>query len=85
MFSLRDLCFVFCSRDLDVLRAQRIIGFFILITHKSTGSENRITLDRSNKARGVFLASSYQSSTLSSVSVPRFFGATEYVAVNPLS
>ena len=26
-----------CSRDLDVLRAQRIIVF--LITHKSTGSE----------------------------------------------
>ena len=31
-----------CSRDLDVLRAQRIIGFFSLITHKSTGSENPI-------------------------------------------
>ena len=28
MFSLRDLRFVHCSRDLDVLRAQRIIGFF---------------------------------------------------------
>ena len=28
MFSLRDLRFVFCSRDLDVLRAQRIIGLF---------------------------------------------------------
>ena len=40
MFSLRDLRFVRCSRDLDVLRAQRIIGFFILITHKSTRSEN---------------------------------------------
>ena len=40
MFSLRDLRFVFCSRDLDVLRAQRIIGFFILITHKSTMSGN---------------------------------------------
>ena len=35
MFSLRDLCFVLCSRDLDVQRAQRIMGFFILITHKS--------------------------------------------------
>ena len=43
MFLLRDLRFVFCSRDLDVLRAQRIIGFFILITHKSTRSENPIT------------------------------------------
>ena len=29
MFSLRDLRFVFCSRDLDVLRAQRIIGFYL--------------------------------------------------------
>ena len=28
-----------CSRDLDVLRAQRIIGFFNLITHKTTRSE----------------------------------------------
>ena len=39
-FSLRDLSFVLCSRDLDVLRAQRIIGFLILITHKWTRSEN---------------------------------------------
>ena len=39
MFSLRDLCFVLCSRDLDVLRAQRIMGIFILITHKSMGFE----------------------------------------------
>ena len=38
-----DLRFVLCSRDLDVLRAQRIIGFFILITHKSARSENPIT------------------------------------------
>ena len=43
MFSLRDLRFVLCSRDLDVLRAQRIMGFFILITHKSPPSENLIT------------------------------------------
>ena len=42
MFSLLDLRFLLCSRDLDVLRAQRIIGFF-LITHKSTRSENSIT------------------------------------------
>ena len=28
-----------CSLDLDVLRAQRIIGFFYLIIHKSTRSE----------------------------------------------
>ena len=43
MFSLRDLRFVLCSRDLDILRAQRIMGVFILITHKSTRSENTIT------------------------------------------
>ena len=30
MFSLRDPHFVFCSRDLDVLRARRIMGFFYL-------------------------------------------------------
>ena len=29
MFSLRDLRFVLCSRDLDVLRAQRIVGFYL--------------------------------------------------------
>ena len=37
---LHVLRFVLCSRDLDVLRAQRIIGFF---THKSTKSENPLT------------------------------------------
>ena len=39
MFSLRDLRFLLCSFYLDVLRAQRIIGFFILITHNPTRSE----------------------------------------------
>ena len=29
MFSLRDLRFVLCSRDLDVLCAQRIIDFYV--------------------------------------------------------
>ena len=28
MFSLHDLCFVLCSLELDILRTQRIIGFF---------------------------------------------------------
>ena len=43
MFFSRDLCCVLRSRDLDVLRAQRITGLFILITHKSTRSEYPIT------------------------------------------
>ena len=43
MFSLRDLCFLLCSRDLNVLRAQRIMGILNLITHKSTKSENPVT------------------------------------------
>ena len=30
ILSLRDLRLVLCSRDLDVLRAQRIIGFFLI-------------------------------------------------------
>ena len=38
ILSLRDLRLVLCSLDLDVLRAQRIAGCF-LITHKSTRSE----------------------------------------------
>ena len=32
-----------CSRDLDVLRAQRIMGVLILNSHKWTGSENPVT------------------------------------------
>ena len=44
MFTLCDLRFVLFSLDLDVLRAQRITGFFkILITHKSKRSKNPIT------------------------------------------
>ena len=43
MFSLRDLRSVLCPRDLAVLRAQRIMGFLILSTHKSTRSEKPIT------------------------------------------
>ena len=43
MFSLRDLRFVFCSRDLDVLRAQRIIGFFLIsITHNEVETSNHM-------------------------------------------
>ena len=38
MFSLCDLRFVL--RSLDVLRAQRIMGFFIFNTHKSTVSKS---------------------------------------------
>ena len=44
MFSLRYLRFVLCSRDLDVLRAQRNIGFFILITHKSVRKSDPIAI-----------------------------------------
>ena len=29
MFSLHDLCFVLCSLDLDELRAQRIMDFWL--------------------------------------------------------
>ena len=42
MFSLRDLRFVLCSRDLNVVRAQRIMGFLSYFTHKSTRSENHM-------------------------------------------
>ena len=40
MFLLGDLRFVLCSRDRDIPRAQRIIGFNY---HKSTRLENPIT------------------------------------------
>ena len=52
MFSLHDLRFVFCSRDLDVLGAQRIIAFFILITHKPTKSKNPIIWSRTSPIVG---------------------------------
>ena len=35
--------FMLCSRDLDALCVQRIMGFFIVITHKSRRSEHPIT------------------------------------------
>ena len=41
MFSLLDLHFGLWSLYLHVLRTQRVLGFFIVITHKSTRSENR--------------------------------------------
>ena len=40
MFLLRDLRFLLCSLDLDVLCAQRIMG---LVTHKSMRSQNPVT------------------------------------------
>ena len=44
MFSLRDLRFLICSFDLDVLRAQRIMGFFILIPMNQRGHSSEIQL-----------------------------------------
>ena len=38
MFSLPDLCFVLCSRDLDVLSAQRMMGFFIFAYPQINGA-----------------------------------------------
>ena len=40
MFSLLDLSFLLSSSDLDILRVQRIMGFFVLVTHKSMRSED---------------------------------------------
>ena len=37
MLSLRDLRFMLCSRDLDVLRPQRSTGFFYLNYPQSNG------------------------------------------------
>ena len=45
MFSLLDRRFVLCSRDLDVLRAKRTMGYLIVITHKSTRLETTITCE----------------------------------------
>ena len=71
MFSLRDLRFVLCSRDLDILRVQRIMGFVILITHKTIprrGGEWRgkiqivelqQTTERSDYPDKAFICSSY--------------------------
>ena len=42
MFSLLDLRFVLCSRDLDVPRAQRIMDIFVLITHENAIAWSRL-------------------------------------------
>ena len=42
MFSLCDLHFVLCARDPNVQRAQRIMGLFILITHRSPRSHDHV-------------------------------------------
>ena len=41
MFSLRDLRFVLCSRDLNVLRAQRIMGFVFQLPTNQRGRKIR--------------------------------------------
>ena len=38
MFSLGNLFFVLCSFDLDVQRAQRIIGLFLNLSQLSPGA-----------------------------------------------
>ena len=83
MFSLRDLRFVLCSRDLDVLRAQRIMG---LITHKSTGSDNRSLTDGDHDIRwcvfvlqledGTWVIDEEQSLTIKTNYVISAFGST---------
>ena len=57
MFSLCDLCFMLCSRDLDVLlHVQRIMVFFILITHKSMSSKKSVHIDPIHKGVSLFLS-----------------------------
>ena len=54
-------CFVFYSLEVTILRAQRIIAFFIFITHKSTRSEDPITwlkgLPHQNEVKSLWLLS----------------------------
>ena len=45
MFSLRDLRFVLCSRDLNVLRTQRIIGFKKNLNYLEINEENPISVE----------------------------------------
>ena len=44
MFSLRDLRFALCSRDLGVLRTQRIMGFLAKLPANQRRRKIRITL-----------------------------------------
>ena len=85
-----DLCrnFKGIDLDLDVLRAQRLIGFFFLITHKSTGSNIPITWStvHMNISVDSFLQSAHQMcSTLAPRSLPssalRFTGMDHINAV----
>ena len=68
MPSLRDLRFVFCSRDLDVRRAQRIIGFFYL-THKSTRSGNPSGIRRKIKTESNYITTTVLLSAFSSTAL----------------
>ena len=60
MFSQQDLRFVLCSRDLDVLRAQRIIGFFIINTQKLTKFGNPITWQSKQLTPGIVSSVMFQ-------------------------
>ena len=40
MSSLRDLCFALCSHEVDILRAQRIMGSFYLNYPQINAVEN---------------------------------------------
>ena len=42
MFSLRDLRFVLCSLDVDILRAQTIIGFFFYPQNNEVGKADHM-------------------------------------------
>ena len=71
MFSLRDLRFVFCSLHRDVLRAQRIIGFFILLPTKQRGQKHTVRRSRNRNHKLPCSSHAVQQVTLTLVVVRR--------------
>ena len=69
MFSPRDLRFALCSLELDVLRAQRIIGFFFHLHYPQINEVGKsgkpIRHDNSNLKRSVIFVRACDHESLS--------------------
>ena len=74
-FSLVNLRFALCSRDLDVLRAQRIIGFFILLPTNQRGQKIQSHGRYERTTSGC--RQTYQKKKLLFVSMKKFVTVTE--------
>ena len=79
VFMLCDLCFVLCSLDLSVLGAQRIMGFFILITHKSLRSKKPIKLQWMKHSKWYLLIACYLCSDRTNTTTKTFIELLQFL------